>query len=38
MFEQLVALTLSDLIFEKYELEEEDMMKPLTDHGTFVVM
>ncbi len=30
----LLALALNDMVFEKYELEEEDFMKNVGDNGT----
>lgn len=29
----LLALALNDMVFEKYKLEEEDIMKEVTDTG-----
>lgn len=30
----ILALALNDMVFEKYKLEEEDIMKEVTDNGT----
>jgi hypothetical protein len=34
----LLALSLNDMVFVKYELEEEDFMKNVTDAGSIVAM
>lgn len=31
----LLALSLNDMVYEKYNLEEEDFMKNVGDNGTF---
>lgn len=34
----ILALALNDMVFEKYKLEEEDIMKYVTDSGTFLII
>ena len=34
----ILALCLNDMVFQKYELEEEDFMKNVGDEGNFVVI
>jgi hypothetical protein len=33
----ILALALNDMVFEEYSLEEEDIMKNVTDQSTFPV-
>jgi hypothetical protein len=33
----ILALALNDMVFEKYKLEEEDIMKEVTDNGRFLI-
>lgn len=33
----LLALALNDMVFDKYKLEEEDIMKEVTDSGIYIV-
>ena len=33
----LLALSLNDMVFQKYELEEEDFMKNVGDNGTVCI-
>lgn len=35
MIPMLLALTLNDMVYKKYGLEEEDFMKNVGDNGTF---
>ena len=34
MVPMILALSLNDMVFEEYSLEEEDIMKHVTDQGT----
>lgn len=34
----ILALALNDMVFEEYKLEEEDLMKNVTDQSTFDLM
>ncbi len=34
----LLALSLNDMVFEKYGLEEEDFMKNVGDNGTLTLI
>jgi hypothetical protein len=34
----ILALALNDMVFEKYKLEEEDIMKEVTDNGKSLII
>lgn len=34
----ILALALNDMVFEEYALEEEDLMKHVTDQGISLLM
>ena len=38
MVPMILALSLNDMVFEEYSLEEEDIMKHVTDQGTMYVI
>lgn len=38
MVPMILALSLNDMVFEEYSLEEEDIMKHVTDQGIFIVI
>jgi len=38
MVPMILALSLNDMVFEEYSLEEEDIMKHVTDQGTLYVI
>lgn len=38
MVPMILALALNDMVFEEYGLEEEDLMKNVTDQGTLSII